>query len=273
MIAILATAGILAAFDGTAGWKKKADGTLELDASGNPVWVDKDGKEGDPAAVINRLNGEAAGHRQRAEAAEAKVTKYETDFKDIDPAKARTALETVSKIDGNKLIDSGKLDEVRNEVNKAWEPKLTAAEQRAKDAEGELSGLRLTTAFQGSKFVTDKLTIPADLAMAQFGRNFAWENGKFVAKGSDGNPIYSGKNPGQHADFDEALETLVGGYANKAAILKGGGGQGSGNEGGGGNGGGGKKRVTMAEFTKLDPAGQAAHAADVRAGKAELVDG
>jgi len=272
----LRSARLHAAFDpGTPGWKKKADGSLELDASGNPVWVNEAGKEVNPSEVITRLNSEAAGNRTRAENAERERDTLRATvetFKDIDPAKARDALEKLGKIDAKQLIDAGKVDEVRAEVNKAWEPKLAEATKRGDDALAELSGLRMTTAFQGSKFVTEKLTIPADMVMAQFGKSFTWEGGKFVAKDANGGTIYSGKQPGTVADFDEALETLVNNYPHRASIIKGGNGQGSGNGGQGGNDQGGKKKLTMAEFTKLTPAEQGVHAADVRAGKAELVD-
>ena len=41
-----------------------------------------------------------------------------------------------------------------------------------------------------------------------------------MAKFADGNEIYSRSRPGEKADFEEALEALVGAYPNKDAILK-----------------------------------------------------
>lgn len=56
-----------------------------------------------------------------------------------------------------------------------------------------------------------------------------------MAYGTDGQRIYSRARPGEVADFDEALESLVGGYPHKDSILKGGQGSGGGFQGGGGN--------------------------------------
>src|SRR5690349_21486790 len=84
---------------------------------GKPVYVADDGKEvvfDYPAtlATISRLNGEAKGHRERAEAAEAKAKIFEGIE---DPVKAREALETVKNLDSKKLFDAGKVEEIKAE--------------------------------------------------------------------------------------------------------------------------------------------------------------
>lgn len=43
-----------------------------------------------------------------------------------------------------------------------------------------------------------------------------------------GNPIYSRKNPGELADFDEALEIIISQYPHKDSILRGSGASGAG---------------------------------------------
>ena len=89
--------------------------------------------------------------------------------------------------------------------------------------------------FARSKYIQDNIAVPADMIQAQFGKNFQIENGKVVAVGADGQKIYSRTRPGEVADFDEALESLVGGYQHKDSILKGGQGSGGGFQGNGGN--------------------------------------
>ena len=89
--------------------------------------------------------------------------------------------------------------------------------------------------FARSKFIQDNIAVPVDMIQATFGKNFQIENGKVVAVGADGQKIYSRTRPGEIADFDEALETLVGGYQYKDSILKGSQSQGGGFQGGGGN--------------------------------------
>src|SRR3977135_2396170 len=106
---------------------------LKLDDKGavvvqddKPVYIADDGKEivfDYPAtlATISRLNGEAKGHRERAEAAEAKAKTFEGIE---DPAKALEALNIVENLDRKKLIDAGKVDEIKAEAKKAFDEQL-----------------------------------------------------------------------------------------------------------------------------------------------------
>jgi hypothetical protein len=87
------------------------------------------------------------------------------------------------------------------------------------DAAGTMKSLHQAY-FSNSKYVAQKLNIPADMAQAQFRDAFTVEDGRIVARDKDGNKIYSRTRPGEVADFDEALETLVSNYPNKSAILK-----------------------------------------------------
>jgi len=64
--------------------------TYAVVADGKPVFVDEAGKEipfdsPGTVATISRLNGEAKGHREAKEAAEAKLKVFDG----LDPAKAR----------------------------------------------------------------------------------------------------------------------------------------------------------------------------------------
>jgi hypothetical protein len=116
--------------------------------------------------------------------------------------------------------------------------------------------------FTGSKFISEKLAIPADIAQKVFGDRFKVDGGKLVPLDATGNPIFSATRHGEHADFEEAIAVMVQSYPNKEMILKGSGASGSGAGGGGGGGAGGKKTITRAAFEKLDPAAQAATARD-----------
>ncbi|WP_367869728.1 DUF6651 domain-containing protein, partial [Pseudomonas lundensis] len=87
-----------------------------------------------------------------------------------------------------------------------------------------------------------------DMVQATFGQNLKVEEGKVVAYDTQGQKIFSRSRPGELADFDEAIETLVSQYPHRDHILKssdanGGGAQGSGggNSGAKGNFGGSKE--------------------------------
>ncbi|MCG6540179.1 hypothetical protein MCB86_08830 [Pseudomonas sp. KSR10] len=218
---------------------------LKLDENGNavlqdgkPVYVHDDGKEvafDAPATVatITRLNAEAKTHREGKEAAE----KLLKGFDGIeDPAAARKALETLANLDAKKLVDAGEIEKVKSEISKAFQAQLDEANGKAQTLEQQLYGEKIGGSFARSKVIAEKLAVPADMVQATFGSCFKIEEGKVVAYDANGNKIFSRARPGELADFDEALETLVDSYPHKDHILKG-----SGANGGGAPTGGGKQ--------------------------------
>jgi len=249
---------------------------LKLDANGNvvvqdgkPVYVHDDGKEvafDVPAAVskITSLNAEAKSHREAKEAAETKLKAFEGIE---DGEAARKALETVKNIKDGELLTAGKVEEIKAAARKAAEEQVAAANKASAEklaqTQGELQKVtdqlyseKIGGSFTRSKFITEKSAIPADLVQAKFGSSFKIEDGRIVAVDSSGNKIYSRARPGELADFDEALETLIDQYPYKDQILKGdvkAGGGAQNNNGGGG----GKKTMTRAAYEAL-PAGEKA---------------
>ncbi|PRD42157.1 hypothetical protein C5748_18355 [Phyllobacterium phragmitis] len=235
-----------------------------------PVYVHEDGKEvafdaATTVATISRLNGEAKTHREAKEAAETKLRAFEGIE---DGEAARKALETVKNLKDGDLVTAGKVEEIKAAAKKAAEEQVAqaakASGEQIQTLQGErdklrddLYGEKIGGAFSRSKFISDKVAIPADLLQAQFGQRFKVEDGKTVAYDAAGNKIYSRTKPGEIAEFDEALETIIDGYAHRDAILKG-----TGNAGGGakpGNGqGGGPKTISRGEFEGLDPSSRAA---------------
>jgi len=253
------------------GWKTDDAGNIVKDADGNPVWLDANSKESSVKGdTISRLNDEAKTHREAKEAAETKLKAFEG----IDPAKAKDALEKVGKIDQKQLIDAGEVDRVRASITEQYDSKLKEKDTQIAELSGTLNTTLLKTAFQGSKFVADKLAIPPDIAQSFFGGRFKTEGAKVIPLDANGNPMLSHKNMGENADFDEAIELMVTAYPNRDAILKGGGQSGTGNQGGGGTGGGtGKRTYKRSEFNQLNPQQQAAVAAQVPKGEAAIIDG
>lgn len=267
--AILAGIGFPIAFDpGKAGWKMDADGKLAADANGNPIYIDAEGREMvTEAGTIARLNGEAKTHREAKERAEMALQK----FKDLDPDAARKAIETVSKIDAKKLIDAGEVDKLKEQIKTEFTGQLTEAQKREAALNDELNGMRRSTAFKGSKFLQERVAVPAEMFEATFGKNFKIEEGKLVPYGSDGNKIYSKKRVGEIADFDEALELIVENYPYKDNILKAPNASGTGSNGNGGNRGTGRT-IKRADFDKMPPVDQAALAGQMQKGEVAIVD-
>lgn len=233
-------------------------------SDGKPVYVHDDGKEvafdvAGTLATITRLNGEARGHRERAETAEATLKAFDGI---ADPAAARKALETVKNLDDKKLVDAGEVERVKAEATKAVEDRFKPIVTERDRLMAQLSSEMIGGAFARSKFVAEKLAIPADLVEARFGSAFKVEAGKVAAYDASGNRLYSRSNPGDPASFEEALELLVDAYPNKEAILRGSGASGGGSTGSGSAAPQGK--ITREQFNSLSPADQMAAA---RAGR------
>lgn len=229
---------------------------------GKPVYESEDGKlipfdAPHTGATVKRLNAEAKAHREAKEQAEAKLKLYEGLD---DPVAARKALETVRSLEGKKVVDDGDLERVKREAKDAFDRQFETTyrpvEQERDALRAQLHSERLGAAFSRSKFIADKLAIPADIVQARFGSSFAIEDGKVIAKGADGHPIFSRAKPGDPADFDEALEILVDSYPHRDSILKGTGASGGGS-GSYRTGSGGKRQVTRAQLAAMEPAEKA----------------
>lgn len=228
---------------------------------GKPVYVYEDGREvafDAPATVgtITRLNSEAKTHREGKEAAEKALKAFEGIE---DGAAAKKALELVANLDAKKLVDAGEIEKVKGEISKVYQSQLDEANTKLSTFEKQLYEEKIGGAFSRSKMIADKLAIPADLVQARFGNAFKIEDGKTVAYDHHGNKIYSRVRPGEIADFDEALESLVDQYPHRDSILKSSGQSGSGATGGSG-GQSGKKTLSRSQFEALDPAAKHAHA-------------
>lgn len=238
--------------------------TVEVDGKtyaevkdGKPVFID-DGAEIAFDAVgtkdtIKRLNAEAKGHR---EAKEAAVEQLKTFDGIDDPAAARKAMDAVKNIDDKKLVDAGEVEKVRAEAIKAVEEKYKPVLEERDKLQSTLRAEKIGGNFARSKYISEKLAVPIPMVEKTFGDHFSIEEGKIVAKDANGNQIYSKSRPGEYADFDEALETLVEGFAYRDAILKAK--PAEGGEAGGGNGQSpnGAKNIKRSEFEKMDPSAQ-----------------
>ena len=195
----------------------------EVNEQGLPLYIHDDGKEvahdaPQTVATISRLNGEAKTNRERYETAETSLKAFEGIE---DPVAAKKALETLKNFDDKKLVDAGEVEKVKAEAIKAIEDKYAPIVQERDAFQSQLHNELIGGGFSRSKFIQDNIAVPADMIQATFGKNFQIENGKVVAVGADGQKIYSRTRPGEVADFDEALEALVGGYQHKDSILKG----------------------------------------------------
>lgn len=227
---------------------------------GKPVYVHDDGKEAafdapGTVATITRLNGEAKSHRERAEAAEKSLKAFEGIE---DPEAAMKALSTISNLDAKKLVDAGDVEKVKAEAIKAVEDKYAPIVKERDSLQQALHDEKIGGSFARSKMIAEKFIIPPDMVQARFGSAFKIEEGKVVAYDHSGNRIYSREKPGELAEFEEALDVLVGNYPYRENILKGSAASGGGAQGDNGSKGG-KKTIQRSAFDAMSPHEQHAH--------------
>ena len=216
-------------------WKLDENGSIVV-RDGNPVYVDSNGDEKTVAVdTIARLNKEAKEHRIAKEDALEKLKKFEG----IDAEKARIALETVSKMDASKLIDAGKIDELKAELNGQYQSQLSEKDKAFSDLQTKYDSMVINNVFANSDFIRNNVAVPRDLFEAKFRGNFKVENGEVIVYGNDGNRLYSKDRAGEYATAEEGLRILAESHPNKDTILRANVGTGTGSDGsGGGNGGG-----------------------------------
>ncbi len=238
------------------------DGKTYAEVDGDkPIVIHDDGQERpfDIAGTYSRMTADGRANadlRSKLNDAEGRLRAFEG----LNPEDARKALETVANLDQKKLVDAGQVETIKAEAIKAVETRFAPIVQERDNLLNELHREKVGGSFARSKFIADKVAVPSDMVEAMFGRSFKVEDGKPVAYDGNGQKVFSRINPGVAADFEEALEILVGGYAHKDTILKPLTGTGSDQKPG--PGAPGAKTISTADFNALTAKEKAAKMAD-----------
>jgi hypothetical protein len=90
---------------------------------------------------------------------------------------------------------------------------------QARLGEAETSA-KVAHVFAHSAWARENLSIPSEMAQAQFGSAFRQERGALVAYDENGEKLYSRRRPGEVADPEEAIELLVARYPHRDRITK-----------------------------------------------------
>lgn len=257
--------------------------TLKLDENGHavlqdgkPVYVTEDGKDfvADVPSLYGKtleLKGEAKREREKKEAAEAQVAAFQQLFPEKTAeeiaefiTQANEALTTVQNLDQKKLLDAGKVDQIKAELQDAHNKNLQRVKTQfaekeagyqaeAKKKDGKIFELLVGNAFASSPFFSGKdpkTLLPPDAALALFGKHFKVEEDKATGElrvvGMYGDTEIISKQPemvGEIAPIEEAIEYIIERYPHKDRIIAAGR-PGSGAGGGEGGGGGGTDEIT-----------------------------
>lgn len=234
-------------------WKLDENGSIVM-KDGNPVYVDSQGQEKTVSTdTITRLNKEAKDHRIAKEEALEKLKAFEG----IDPDKARTALETVSKLDAKELIAAGKVDEVKAEITKSFSEKLAEKDKVIGELTDRYNNMVIDNIFANSEFIRNEVAVPTDMFKALYRHNFKVENGQPVVYDNKGDRMWSKEHEGEYATPEEGLRILAMAHPNHDSILRANPGNGSGAGNGGGGNGGYVRSIRRSEFEQLSPVKQA----------------
>lgn len=209
---------------------------------GQPVYKFPDGSE-KPVDVnglygtLTRANGEAKDRRLENEKLKEQLAVLEGIENPAEfVEKAKKAIETIENLEGNRLIEANKVDELKAQIAQTYEKKFADTRKQYDDmiaksnATIEKKDLQIRQAiiqgaFDRSDFLRNKTTLASDIAFSFFGKNFRIEEQKDGTIGmkafhSNGDPIYSVENPGSDPSFEEALAILVDSHPQKERFMR-----------------------------------------------------
>lgn len=233
--------------------KLDEDGHVVLQ-DGKPVYTDKDGND-IPVDVPQMYQKVLDLGKENKEVREKNKTLSGTlsIFEGIDDladykTRADSALETVENFNEKDWLKVDKVETLKRQMKDAHDAEVKNLKDAlaTKDTEyggvlekkdGQIRNLLISANFARSPLFSGdapKTMLPPEIAETYFGRNFKVEEsegGELVVRAyfSNGDPVYSRKNPGEPADFEEGIQAIFDAYPGKDKLLRtnsGGGGQG-----------------------------------------------
>ena len=249
-------------------WKLKLDEESKLPAFQDPekegdlprpIYINEEGKELalDPVGMYGKIvdmgktEKELRGNTKRLEG----QLELFTGIEDIVVWKedADKALESIKNFNDKDWMDVKKVDNLKVEMKEAHDKKLNEVKESFQLKETEFSttvgkkDVQIRKLMVSNKFATHplfsgpkrKTRIPPEMAETFFGKHFKVEEdsqGELILRAyhTTGDPVYSTENPGELADFHEAMFSIFDKYDGKDDVMIGGE-SGSGSTGGPGD--------------------------------------
>lgn len=220
-------------------------GTAVLE-NGLPVYQYEDGSESpfDADTTLATLNTRVKNlEEEKNRHAEDKLKfKAQLDkFKGIDPVKASEHARMVKALEDKQLIDAqgvdamkkewaaamkGSFEEEKRSIVEGFNQEKSAWEKAKSDYEALVFDLSVANKFATSEYFSGKepkTTMPPEYAKKVFGDRFEMKidgrNLRIIAKDANGRELYSKKNHGELADFDEAIAQIVDEQNKKYSIM------------------------------------------------------
>lgn len=213
-------------------YKLNDDGTIAVDAKGNPIRINAAGEEYSFDALglktkLTETMAEAKKYRQEKATLKTELEAIPEGIRK-DPNAAAEAIVTVANLDDKHKAD---MDKIKSELKTSYDTAIQAKDSKIEELTGKIFTGKVTNKFATtpalSKTIFDKTR---EVAESFFGKNFKVDdNGTLTATGHDGNTIYSSERPGEPASFDEAVGILINTHPAKDSFLAPSGQKGSGN--------------------------------------------
>lgn len=225
---------------------------------GKIIYLDDNGAELplDPAAMYQKINDLGKQNKTDRTNYTTLRNKYKLfeGIEDLDTWKteADSALETVKNFNEKDWLEASKVEALKKDMKDAYDTKLSAKDTAMADLQkahqmaiqakdSQIRSLMVSTKFASSSYFNGekrKTNLNPEIAEAYFGKHFKveQEGEKTFLRAYDvhGDVINSKLNPGEPADFEEAMGIIINNYPGKDSILIAPGG-GSGAPGGGGD--------------------------------------
>lgn len=236
--------------------KKGEDGVIVL-KDDKPVYEDPEGKELalDAPQMYDKiitLGKEAKSNRERADAFSTQVKLFD-GIEDLEKWKvdADKAIETVTNFNQEDWLKADKVEKLKKDMKEAYESQEATLKKGFEIGKVELQGtidkkdgqirkLMVSNKFATSQYFSGtepKTTLPPEIAETYFGKNFKVEEDsktkelKLIAYFTNGDQVLSRINPGEIAEFEEAMTLIFDAYPGKERLMR--------TKGGGSGGGGG----------------------------------
>ena len=235
---------------------------IAMDDKGNPIVIQEGaGADGADKEIgldaihlytkVPALQDEAKNHRLKAKGFKDfmdALEEAEVDVADLPLFKtwiddAVGAINTVKNFDDKKLVDAKEVESIKKQAIEAHEKKVADIETKHKkiadaaavtkaELEQTVFDLMVSDKFSNSPFVKEKLSMPAKVAKAYFGKNFKVEKGEdgkyHVISYHNGEKLFSEERVGEAPEFDEAIGLMVARDDDRDSLMVGSGSGGSG---------------------------------------------
>lgn len=262
------------------------DGKVKVSEEGLPMFVTDKEVDGKPEEVavnvpqmyskIIELGKENKTSRETNQA-QLEVLNLFEGIDDVGEWKisADKAIEQVANFDDKDWLKADKVEKMKSSMKEAHEIETGKIKEQFNSAlgekddvigkkEGQIRKLMVSSSFAKHSLFSGekpKTNLPPEIAETYFGQHFKVEevNGELVVRGyfTNGDIVYAVSNPGEPADFNEAMGLIFDVYPGRDKLLRA-------SPGGSGAGGGGGAEETSDDIATLEKE----HAEAIAAGAA-----